>query len=154
MQPRYEAAQHDEQRLRQEQAELRGSLSTVRLQPGILQLNDLNGILRPLLVLQPSVDPCKARWPILDWDDAAPGTRLDCNDADVAEQRPTAQHGPRVRAALLAITQVRESVARAERELANPNYDKINARFRKQLIKLETTKMATSDLETCHKVCS
>jgi hypothetical protein len=43
-------------------------------------------------------------------------------------------------------------MARAQRELANPNFRDIDARFRKQLIELETTKMATTDLEKFHKV--
>ena len=46
---------------------------------------------------------------------------------------------------------MRESIARAQRELANPNFRDIDARFRKQLIELETTKMATTDLEKFHK---
>ena len=48
--------------------------------------------------------------------------------------------------------QVRESVARAQRELANPDFIDIDARFREGLIELETTKMATTDLEKFHKV--
>ena len=47
---------------------------------------------------------------------------------------------------------VRESVAAAQRELAAPNFRDIDARFRKQLVELETTKMATSDLDKFHKV--
>ena len=49
-------------------------------------------------------------------------------------------------------SQVRESVARAERDLASPDYKNIAARFQTALVKLETTKMATSDLEKFHKV--
>ena len=48
--------------------------------------------------------------------------------------------------------QVRESMARAARELANPDFDNIEARFADQLVELETTKMASSDLEKSHKV--
>lgn len=46
---------------------------------------------------------------------------------------------------------VRESVSAAQRELGAPNYRDIDSRFRKQLIELETTKMATTDLEKFHK---
>ncbi len=44
-------------------------------------------------------------------------------------------------------------MARAQRELANPNFKDIDAKFREGLIELETTKMATTDLEKFHKVC-
>ena len=51
------------------------------------------------------------------------------------------------------MVQVRESMSRAQRELANPNFRDIDARYRKQLIELETTRMATTDLEKFHRAC-
>lgn len=39
----------------------------------------------------------------------------------------------------------------AQRELAAPNFREIDSRFRRQLIELETTKMATTDLDKFHK---
>ena len=39
-----------------------------------------------------------------------------------------------------------------QHELSAPNFRDIDSRFRRQLIELETTKMATTDLDKFHKV--